>query len=162
MSTHSGSDVSTDCSEDFGDDLIRELDSDLVYSLALTIRSRAPIVPNSQNLTCSVAGTPRQGGFNVVYEVEFSDGVSWAVHIPCRSWNVKRERTMQLDMVGLQYVSESRPHFPARPSNPRLRLHDEQCPGPSVTPTWSRITSTGIGSSMSGMNRPGGLASIAT
>ncbi|RDX51458.1 hypothetical protein OH76DRAFT_1470902 [Lentinus brumalis] len=106
MSTHSDSNVSTDCSEDFEDILIRELDSDLVCSLALTIRCRAPVVPNSPDFTCSIPSSPKRGSYNVVYEVEFSDGISWAVRTPCLPWNVKRERTMQHDMVGLQYVSD--------------------------------------------------------
>lgn len=106
MSSHTGSNASSHCSEDFGDILIRELSVDAVSSLALTVRS-GTLSTTPPDLTCTVSNCPKQGSYNVVYEVIFSDGVSWAVRVPCLPWDTERERMMQLDMVGLQYVVEN-------------------------------------------------------
>ncbi len=78
----------------------------LLSSFDHTKSSPGPLIPNSTNLTCSIPSSPKRGSFNVISEVKFSDGISWPVRIPCLPWNVERERTMQLDMAGLQYVME--------------------------------------------------------
>lgn len=94
--------------ESFADILIRELDLATVESLAMYARFRAlsahPPLTTPDGLTCTISSPPKQGGFNVVYEAQFSDGVSWAVRIPSLPWNPGHERSMRLDMVGLEYV----------------------------------------------------------
>lgn len=45
-----------------------------------------------------------RGAYNVIYQVDFSDGLSWVVRVPLIAWNAFRARTMHHDMVALRYI----------------------------------------------------------
>ncbi|KAI0757649.1 kinase-like domain-containing protein [Daedaleopsis nitida] len=85
--------------------VISNLDTDLLISLVLDTRRQTIDVP--PELVCTIADPPKQGAYNIVYKIDFSDKISWAVRIPITPWDTTRAHAMRLDMIGMQYLSEN-------------------------------------------------------
>ncbi|KAI0735916.1 kinase-like domain-containing protein [Earliella scabrosa] len=90
-----------------------------MVSLVLEIR-RGMLQDGFPDITCTVTDAPKRGSFNVVYQADFSDGVSWAVRIPLDRWDASHAHAMRLDMVGIQYIIENT-------SLPIPRVHAYDC-----------------------------------
>ncbi|KZV94180.1 kinase-like protein [Exidia glandulosa HHB12029] len=67
-------------SDDSRHRFVESLNVDAVRSIANTAYHKC--FPASSGLLCSVVEPCTHGGYNVVYEVRFSDGTKWAIRIP--------------------------------------------------------------------------------
>jgi hypothetical protein len=47
---------------------------------------------------------PKVGAFNVVYFLEFSDGVRWVARIPIVPWSEALRKRMSLDRISLDFI----------------------------------------------------------
>lgn len=86
--------------------LIASLDALKIQDLALASRrGSSPNLPSS--IYCTVKTPPRSGGYNLVYEVSFSDGLTWAVRVPYDDdvFSPSAMRSMHLDIVAQRYIS---------------------------------------------------------
>ncbi|OJT06522.1 hypothetical protein TRAPUB_2599 [Trametes pubescens] len=72
------------------------------------------------DLKCSVVSPPMSGSYNIVYELRFSDATSWVIRIPVDEWGPADARSMQLDIVAMEYIT-------ARTSVPIPALHAYSC-----------------------------------
>ncbi|KAI0369074.1 hypothetical protein BV20DRAFT_1122413 [Pilatotrama ljubarskyi] len=116
MSDSSGSSAS---SANTVSDFIQSLDLDTIRTLAVAVRTKAalrssappvvdvPVSPPSASpvVSCTVVTPPRHGGYNVVYNLEFCDGLSWVIRIPFEEWGPVDARCMQLDITAMEYIS---------------------------------------------------------
>ncbi|KAJ7211042.1 kinase-like domain-containing protein [Mycena haematopus] len=59
----------------------------------------------SGNIACVVDPVPKVGAFNVVYFLQFTDGVRWVARIPIAPWSEALRKRMSLDRVSLDFIS---------------------------------------------------------
>ncbi|CDO74591.1 hypothetical protein BN946_scf184324.g3 [Trametes cinnabarina] len=96
-------------SEDPAEVFIRAIDLDAVRELALNVRLAKLLTaagnPSLIDIACSVISPPKYGSYNVVYELQLSDGVSWVLRLPFSEWTPSAARNMELDMVALDCIA---------------------------------------------------------
>jgi hypothetical protein len=89
-----------------------------LQDLALTTRRKIDndLLPET---SCVVSTSPpRVGGFNVVYELTFSDGIKWAIRVPTSGvLGPARSRAVYLDIVTQRFIS-------SKTSIPIPHIHD--------------------------------------
>ncbi|OCH92381.1 hypothetical protein OBBRIDRAFT_802655 [Obba rivulosa] len=90
--TMSSSTSSTD-SKDSVDILIDAIDCEAIRALALLARrsSLDSVLSVSANIFCAAVTPLRRGGFNIVYELQFSGNAHWMMRIPFDEWNDFRD-----------------------------------------------------------------------
>ncbi|KAI9067454.1 hypothetical protein FKP32DRAFT_261680 [Trametes sanguinea] len=94
-------------SEEPAEAFIRSVDIAAIRDLALNIRIAqisTDSSPLAGDISCSVFTPPKYGSYNVVYELQFSDGVAWAMRLPFSEWTPLAARNMELDMMALNYI----------------------------------------------------------
>ncbi|OSC97338.1 hypothetical protein PYCCODRAFT_1428562 [Trametes coccinea BRFM310] len=108
---------------------ISQLDLQAIQQLALATRkaqverehlSTGLTEPAPSDWACNVITPPKIGGYNVVHFLEFSDGVSWVIRMPFNQWEDVHARSMQLDILALDYII-------SRTSLPIPRIHGYSC-----------------------------------
>lgn len=82
------------------DGFIRDLNLDAARAIALDAYC-ASMQSRSSDVTCLVVEPPSEGSYNVVYELRFSDGTSWALRIPFEY----DADTLRRDLIGHQFIA---------------------------------------------------------
>ncbi|KAI0359540.1 hypothetical protein OH77DRAFT_1035233 [Trametes cingulata] len=103
---------------------INAINLDVLRSLALEVHAKTRST-SSEPLTasvvsCTVVTPPRQGGHNIAFDLEFSDGLSWLIRIPFEDWDAVDAGSMQRDIFAMEYIT-------SRTSVPIPRLHAYCC-----------------------------------
>jgi aminoglycoside phosphotransferase (APT) family kinase protein len=68
-------------------------------------------------IPCTVLPVPKSGSFNVVWFIDFADGVQWVFRTPIADWTPILERRLQWDIAGMQIIQ-------SRTTIPIPRIHD--------------------------------------
>ncbi|KAJ7151129.1 hypothetical protein C8R46DRAFT_1123364 [Mycena filopes] len=95
---------------------VKDLDLHALASLATKTRSG--------DIDCAVDATPKVGAFNVVYFLEFADGLRWVARIPIAPWSEALQKRMSLDRISLDL------------SEPSLTLFMTFLPGTQLAKLW--------------------------
>ncbi|KAI9059521.1 hypothetical protein FKP32DRAFT_1679786 [Trametes sanguinea] len=86
-------------------DFIHGLDLAVIRDLAIAARRASPGVPEPPDgLSCHVVTPAKSGSYNVVFELDFSDGVSWVIRIPIDEWDPIDARCMNFDIIAMEYI----------------------------------------------------------
>ncbi|KAI0359523.1 hypothetical protein OH77DRAFT_1571028 [Trametes cingulata] len=134
MTSKSKSSESAASSADTIANFIESLDVDAIRTLVLAARGEAEtpsstppvdILPAPPVVSCRVVTPPRHGGYNVVYNLDFLDGLSWIIRIPFEEWGPVDARCMELDIIAMQYIS-SHTSIPI----PRIHAHSSTTDNP--------------------------------
>ncbi|KAI0359536.1 hypothetical protein OH77DRAFT_1517948 [Trametes cingulata] len=103
---------------------IDAIDLDALRSLALEVhaneRANSPERPTVSPVSCTVVTPPLHGGYNIAFDLEFSDGLSWIIRIPLDEWDDTDARSMQRDISTMEYIT-------SHTSVPIPRLHAYCC-----------------------------------
>ncbi|KAI0359539.1 hypothetical protein OH77DRAFT_1034962 [Trametes cingulata] len=104
---------------------INTIDLDALRALALGVHAKeransASEPPTASVVSCTVVTPPRQGGHNIAFDLEFSDGLAWLIRIPFEDWDAVDARSMQRDIFTMEYIT-------SRTSVPIPRLHAYSC-----------------------------------
>ncbi len=75
---------------------VHNLNLDALASLATHARGK--------DMACAIDAVPKIGAFNVVYFIEFTDGVRWVARIPIAPWSEALTKRMTLDRVSLDFI----------------------------------------------------------
>ncbi|KAJ7739875.1 kinase-like domain-containing protein [Mycena metata] len=78
---------------------VDHIDLDVLSSLATQTRSG--------EIKCTVDPAPKIGAFNVVYFLEFTDGVRWVARIPIPPWSEALQKRMSLDRISLDFIGNN-------------------------------------------------------
>jgi hypothetical protein len=120
---------------------IDQIDFGAIASLAIAARHRT----TSLTIPCSVDPVPKTGSFNVVWFVDFADGVRWVLRTPIAEWSPTLEKHLRSDIVGMQFIQSSTtipiPHihdFSVVPDNPigRPYMLMERVTGTQLCKLW--------------------------
>ncbi|KAJ7755883.1 kinase-like domain-containing protein [Mycena metata] len=90
---------SPSCASESVPSFVDYLDLDVLSSLATQTRSG--------EIKCTVDPTPKIGAFNVVYFLEFTDGVRWVARIPIPPWSEALQKRMSLDRISLDFIGNN-------------------------------------------------------
>ncbi|KAJ6577301.1 kinase-like domain-containing protein [Mycena capillaripes] len=94
MSSHSS--VSSAASASSAPSFARNLDLAALASLASQTRTG--------DIACVVDPVPKVGSFNVVYFLQFADGVRWVARLPIAPWSEALRKRMSLDRLSLDFI----------------------------------------------------------
>ncbi|KAJ7778650.1 kinase-like domain-containing protein [Mycena maculata] len=75
-----------------------------VYNLNLDVLATLATQARNGDIACVVDPVPKLGSFNVVYFLEFADGVRWVARIPISPWSEALRKRMSLDRIALDFV----------------------------------------------------------
>ena len=81
---------------------IERLDISALASLATTARREGSNI--DVNVKCSVMTPPKIGAYNVVFILEFSDGVKWIARTPILEWSPTLQDRLRRDIISMQFV----------------------------------------------------------
>ncbi|KAI0629456.1 hypothetical protein C8Q77DRAFT_1075974 [Trametes polyzona] len=85
---------------------MKRVDLTAIRDLALQTRYAQLPQPPSTELSCAVVTPPMTGTYNAVFELRFSDGVSWAIRMPtAETWRAVDARNMELDVVAIEFIA---------------------------------------------------------
>ncbi|KAF8213563.1 kinase-like domain-containing protein [Mycena galopus ATCC 62051] len=89
------------------------IDLEAIAALAAAARHRSTplFVP------CTVAPIPKSGSFNVVWFIDFADGIQWVFRTPINptdEWSLTDEKSMRSDFIAIQLI-QSRTTIPIPP-----------------------------------------------
>ena len=72
----------------------------MIESLATAARCRS----ESLTVLCTVSPVPKLGAYNVVWFIDFADGVQWVLRTPISEWSSTLEKRLQSDIIGMQLI----------------------------------------------------------
>ncbi|KAI0645129.1 hypothetical protein C8Q79DRAFT_1011231 [Trametes meyenii] len=75
---------------------------------------------SSGDVPCTVLTPPKIGGYNVAFEVEFTDGISWMIRVPMSEWTPADVRCMRHDIITMEFIA-------SRTSVPVPAIHSYSC-----------------------------------
>ena len=82
-----------------------------LVSLAIRVRYNDGPGKNDQNHRCTVIQPPNCGSFNLLYTLEFSDGVRWVLRIPClgedRYFTPASSRLIRSEAMTMSFLREN-------------------------------------------------------
>ena len=88
--------------------LIKILNPELFPDYGLFVRFDAVEHKLNRDITCEVRLPPISGAFNLIYRLDFSDGVSWAIRIPLSNkygtYEESQERCIQSEVEIMQFL----------------------------------------------------------
>ncbi|KAJ7222194.1 kinase-like domain-containing protein [Mycena pura] len=72
----------------------------------LNLNTLAFLATNARTggVACVVDAVPKIGAYNVVYFLEFSDGVRWVARLPIAPWSEALRKRMSLDRISLDFI----------------------------------------------------------
>ncbi|KAI0369067.1 hypothetical protein BV20DRAFT_1021606 [Pilatotrama ljubarskyi] len=131
MRKPSSSSTASESSSTTNATFIENLDLDILRTLALQVHATArqglpqpsadiDVGASPSDVSCAVISPPRSGSSNVVYDLEFSDGLSWIFRVPFEEWGPVEARSMQLDIIAVEFIA-------SRTSLPIPSLHAYSC-----------------------------------
>ncbi|KAH7930416.1 hypothetical protein BV22DRAFT_1191246 [Leucogyrophana mollusca] len=89
--------ASSTASSDSAPSFVNHLDFTALASLATKARG--------QSISCTVDQAYKIGAFNIVWFIDFADGVQWVARVPIASWSPMLERAMRSDMTALKLIT---------------------------------------------------------
>src|SRR5208282_6421376 len=88
--------------------LIKILNPKLFPAYGLSVRFHVAEHKLNRDITCKVRLPPMSGAFNLIYRLDFSDGVSWAIRIPLSNkygaYKELQERRIQSEVGVMQFL----------------------------------------------------------
>ncbi|KAF8968817.1 hypothetical protein BDZ97DRAFT_1798229 [Flammula alnicola] len=110
MSTASDEHLSASSSASSAPSFIERIDLKAIASLATAARYRAI----SLTVLCTIDPVPKIGAFNVVWFIDFADGVQWVLRTPIAAWSPTLEKRLRSDIIAVQLI-QSRTKVPIPP-----------------------------------------------
>jgi hypothetical protein len=92
---------------------IDRVDLKKIVSLAAAAHHRT----TSLTVPCTITPIPKVGAFNVVWFIDFADGVQWVFRTPIAEWSPTLEKRLRSDIIGMQLIQ-------SRTNIPIPRIHD--------------------------------------
>ena len=94
--------ISSGTTSSFCPSFVEKLDISALGSLASTARRECSNI--NVNVTCSVMTPPEIGAYNVVFILEFSDGIKWIARISIMEWTPTLQDRLRRDIISMQFV----------------------------------------------------------
>ncbi|KAF5309253.1 hypothetical protein D9619_012694 [Psilocybe cf. subviscida] len=82
---------------------VADVDLTIIASLASMVYERS----TSIDMACTVTPEPKVGAFNVVWFIDFADGIQWVFRTPSIEWNASMSRRMQSDIISMQLIQNN-------------------------------------------------------
>ncbi|KAJ7814112.1 kinase-like protein, partial [Mycena olivaceomarginata] len=89
---------------------VERIDLDAIAAVATAARSRS----TSLSVACTVTTIPKLGAFNVVWFIDFADGVQWVLRTPIAEWSPALEKRLRSDIFAMQFM-QNRTSIPIPP-----------------------------------------------